>query len=233
MRYRELLKYALAVLCIFSLQSISAQTNQTADSRMAGMARRLKRYQDSLNVASGYPGLSQIAKDLVGHSLSEGVENPYRREDWRWHIEKGEISNLRIAKVHEKAPDRYLFTALMRLSSGYHAYDAKARIKYVRSDKKRWTLDYVVSEGMYIVETHEYDDFIKTEIVDDGWGGVNCLQFTNKSELALAVGGDILVSSGWLRFSVLVPPGETARRGGFLAGGSVEDYRINFIVRDH
>lgn len=206
-------------------QSLNPQLNR--------ITQQLQQYQATLNESAGYPGVKQIQKDLVGHSLAEGVTNGYRSADWRWTIKEKQISRLRIVQVLSKTPREYMAIVQMRLSNGYYAYNAKAKIKYIRTAQNRWKMDYVVSEGMYIVVTHEYDNFIRSEIVDDGWGGTYCLQFTNMSELSLAIGGDMLTYNGWQRFSVLLKPNKKASVGGVFNGGSVNDYRINFIVRDN
>lgn len=206
-------------------------SKQTANPQLNRITQQLQQYQVTLNESAGYPDISQIQKDLIGHSLAEGVENGYRQDDWRWKIEEGQISQFKIAQVVKKTKGQYVIVAKMRLSNGYYSYDANVKIKYVYTTKNRWKLDYVVSEGMYIVVTHEYDGFIRSEIVEDGWGGTYCLQCTNLSELSLGVGGEILTYDGWIKFSKLVPAGEKVTAGGLFAGGTVKDYRINFIIR--
>lgn len=205
--------------------------NNTYDQQVDRIVQQLQQHQAALNESEGYPGARQIQKDLAGHSLSEGVENGYREDDWRWKIEEGQISNFKIARVLQKTKTLYVVAAQMRLSNGYYAYDANVKIKYIYTNKNRWKLDYVISEGMYIVVTHEYDNFIRTEIIDDGWGGTNCLQLMNMSELPLGVGGSILTYDGWRKFSTLLPAGNKMTVGGLFGGGSVKDYRIDFVVR--
>lgn len=57
------------------------------------------------------PSPLQIPKDLVGHSLSEGIENGYQPSTWRWNIEDGEISNFNIESVLTDSPDEYILVA--------------------------------------------------------------------------------------------------------------------------
>lgn len=222
----------MAVLLGLPVQDGFAQSHRdSSNSAMGRIVRQLKAYQDSVNRNNGYPGVKRIQRDLVGHSLAEGVDNGYRPTEWRWKIEEGQISDFKILKVLEKTKEQYLFEAKMRLSNGYYAYDAKVKIKYVFTSEKQWKLDYVVSQGMHIVVTHEYDEYVRAEIVSDGWGGTKCVQFTNRSELSLIIGGDVFTSDGWVRFTVHVAPHESAMAGGLFRGGSVSDYRINFIAR--
>ena len=206
-------------------------SSQSSNQQLNRITRQLQQHQAALNESVGYPSVKQIQKDLVGHSLAEGVENGYRPADWRWKIEEGQISKFRITQVLKKSKSQYVLMAQMCLSNGHYAYDTKVKTKYVYTTKDRWRMDYVISEGMNIVVTHEYDKFIRSEIVDDGWGGTYCVLFTNISELSLCVGGDILTNNDWQRFSKVVPAGENATVGGVFGGGSVEDYRINFVVR--
>ena len=193
---------------------------------------RLRQQQAAANGTTGYPDAKQIQHDLVGHSLAEGVDNGYRPDDWCWTIEEGQISRLRVVRILEKTDKQYLAEVQMRLSNGYYAYDAKVKIKYILAAQNRWKMDYAVSQGMYIVVTHEYDACVRSSIADDGWGGgTNCALFTNRSEMSLVVGGDYLTDAGWQRFTVRLSPHSSAAAGGVLNGGHVYDYRINFVVR--
>lgn len=176
------------------------------------------------------PSIERIKRDLVGHSLAEGLSNGYHTDDWVWKIEYGQIDDLEIIDVVEKNDKNYVFVAKMILSATYYSYNVKTKIKYIATPDS-WNIDYVLSLGMHIIVTHEYDTCIKSSIVDDGWGGVNCVQFKNISEMTLVVGGDFLSYNGWKRFSRVVTPHSSAKVGGTFNGGSVEDYRINFIVR--
>lgn len=197
----------------------------------ASVHQKLEQHLNTLNASSKYPTARQIQMDLIGHSLSEAVENGYRPEDWKWTIAEGEISDFRIIEVITKTKSQYVLTAQMKLSNGYYAYNAKVKIKYINTAKNQWKMDYAVSQGMYIIVTHEYDEFIKAQIVEDGWGGTYCVRFTNTSEVTLCIGGDVLTYNGWQRFTVVTPPHKNATAGGLFSGGSVLDYRINFIVR--
>ena len=71
----------------------------------------------------------------------------------------------------------------------------------------------------------------KSSFIDDEWGGVNCLQLKNISEITLAVGGDLLSHNGWQRFSTVITPFYSISVRETINGGSVKDYHINFIVR--
>lgn len=199
---------------------------QISNSQLHRIKQLLQQHQNA-----GYPDTKRIQQDLVGHSLAEGVTNGYRPDNWSWTIEEGQISRFYIVQTLEKTKNEYLIIAQMRLSNGYYAYDAKVKIKYVHTTKNSWEMDYAVSQGMYIVVTHEYDGYVRSAIVDDGWGGTYCVQFKNQSEMSLVAGGDYLTYSGWKRFTVVLPPHGSATVGGTFYGGSVSDYRVNFIVR--
>lgn len=206
-------------------------TNITDTTGRKDIIRLLQQGQATTNNFSGYPEEKQIQRDLVGHSLAEGVTNGYYSEDWYWEIEDGQISQLRITEIIQKTQTQYLLIAQMRLSKDYYSYNAKVKIKYILTSQNHWVMDYVVSLGMHIVNTHEYDDYIRSSIVEDGWGGTFCVKITNQSELSLAVGGDFLTNNGWRRYLVRVPPHGIITTGGLFNGGSVSDYRINFVMR--
>ena len=177
--------------------------------------------------------VERVKNDLVGHRLSEGVANGYHEEGWTFTIRKGCISNFKVTKVLEKTANRYTFVAQMHLSERHYGYNAKCKISYRRQSGQTWKLDYVRSMGMHIVATHDYDDCIRASVVDDGWGGTYCLKLTNTSEMTLVVGGDILTMDGWRRYSCAVEPHKSATVGGVMNGGSVQRYRIAFVVRKY
>lgn len=182
-------------------------------------------------IDTALPTIARIKQDLVGHFLAEGLPNGYHSDDWVWLIEDGQIEVLEIIEILEETDENYIFVANMILSATYYSYNVKAKIKYTKTSINSWGIDYVLSLGMNIKVTHEYDECVKTSIVDDGWGGVNCVQFNNISEMTLAVGGDYLTYNGWRRFSTVITPHSSSSIGGTFSGGSVKDYRINFVVR--
>jgi len=177
------------------------------------------------------PTIRQIRQDLTGHALAEGLDNGYHSADWKWVIEEGDIGDFRITEVEEHSDTACTFIAVMTLSEKHYSYRARVRIRYVSTPELRWRFDYVVSLGMEVIVTHEYDTCIRSSIAPDGWGGTYQIEFRNLSEMTLAVGGDFLSENGWTRFSTTVAPHGTNHTGGLFGGGSVSSYRINFIVR--
>lgn len=85
---------------------------------------------------------------------------------------------------------------------------------------------------MSVVSDGQYDDCIICEIADDGWGGVNCLSIRNVSECTLVVGGQIRLYNGWQKFSRPVSPHDSGSVGGTFGGGNVQDYTIEFVIRE-
>lgn len=178
------------------------------------------------------PSIAFMTNDLVGHKLSEGIENGYHKEDWTYLIENGSISNFRIEQTLVDDARDYVVTASFHLKGGNNFYyDAKAKISYM-NDGNGWALNYVQSLGLYVISDGQYNDFIRCDIVDDGWGGVNCLKIRNLSECTLVVGGHIRNYDGWMKFSRPVGPHEASSIGGTFAGGSVTDYVVDFVVRE-
>ncbi len=74
---------------------------------------------------------------------------------------------------------------LMDLQKDCLYFNARVRICYVLPDGEDWEMDFVKSLGVRLVQTHKYDDCIRCEINDDGWGGINALFITNTSEVRL------------------------------------------------
>lgn len=110
------------------------------------------------------PNIEQIKHDLVGHSLSEGVNEGYYPSFWKWTIREGEISNFCIERVVEDSFAEYEFVSSMRLTSrAGKSFDAKVRLCYVFSETQGWNLQFVQSQGMHVVKTGKYNDCIKIE----------------------------------------------------------------------
>ena len=177
------------------------------------------------------PSAKKIQYDLVGHKLSEGLSEGYRRSDWAWEINDGEISDFAISEVLSDNESEYEIVATMILSSTNHKYDAKVQLCYVQQGGQ-WQLIKVKSLGLKAISDKRFEDCLSYKIGDDGWGGVTCLQVTNESETPLVVGGRILTEyNGWKNFSIKVDAFKTENVGGTLYGGSVSDYDIHFVIR--
>ena len=149
------------------------------------------------------PGPDQIQSDLVGHSLEEGVVDGYHDSHWRWKILEGEISNFSIDQVISDSAQEYMVIASLRLTSEVgKAYDAKVKIRYTLPKDDDWTIEYALSQGMYIVKSNKYTENIK--ITTDNLFHVPILN--NQSDIALEVGGRKLSASQWSKFSVVIKP---------------------------
>lgn len=177
------------------------------------------------------PNINQIKKDLVGFELTEGFEDGWYSKDWRWTIEEGEIQALKIKEVVANTNTDYCIVVLMRLQSKVNSYNTKAKVNYHLDKTNKWKIEFVVSQGMQIIQTHKYDDCLSFAIVDDGWGGVNALQIKNKSGIELGCAGFIKASGKWRKFAVILDPYQSGTVGGTFGGGSVTNYKIEFIER--
>lgn len=179
------------------------------------------------------PDAVQIQKDLVGHQLSEGLEKEkcWFHEDYRWKIGDYEIHDFKIEEVLRDDAKNYIFIATMRLENELNAFNARAKVSYVLPDAEDWTLEFVNSLGVTIVKTHKYDDLISCTIEDDGWGGVDALFITNKAEIELGVGVEIVANGTRKRYAVRVSPDKKSQVGGLFGGGNVTSYEIEFIER--
>lgn len=146
------------------------------------------------------PDINQIQKDLCGHSLSEGVDNGYYPSTWQWIISEGEISDFVIDKVLSDTPKEYLIITKMRLTSEVgKAFDATVKIRYILPDDDDWSIDFIQSQGMYIVKTLMYNDCVKLE-KGDYW-----YYLVNQCDIALEIGGKELQYHGWEKYVHVVP----------------------------
>lgn len=178
------------------------------------------------------PSINSIPYDLIGHKLSEGVSEGYHKKDWTYSIENNSITNFSVDEVLTNDNSNYLIVSSFHLKGGNNFYyDTHAKISYINNGDG-WELNYVNSLGMFVVSDGQYDDCIICEIADDGWGGVNCLSIRNISECTLVVGGQIRTYNGWLKFSKPVSPHDSGSVGGTFGGGNVQDYIIEFVVRE-
>lgn len=179
------------------------------------------------------PDEVQIQKDLVGHQLYEGFEKErcWFREDYCWKIGEYEIRNFQIDEVLRDDAKEYVIIASMRLENEINAFDARAKISYVLPEVEDWKIEFVKSMGVTIVKTHKYDDLVSYEIKDDGWGGIDALFITNKSEIELGVGVEVVADGTRKRFAVRVSPNKKSQVGGLFGGGNVTSYRVEFVER--
>lgn len=177
------------------------------------------------------PSESVIATDLIGRSITEGVDNGYFGSKWKWTFESGEIQQLII--LSKNVYDDYCsFVVAMTLKSESSPtrYNATVQVDYSLV-KNRWKLTTVMSKGVRVVDSGRYRDCISTKIDSDGWGGVDCLKIKNNIDSALLVGGVIRTdeSDEWHKFSLVINGTTTMGVGGTFNYGSVVDYRIHFV----
>lgn len=166
------------------------------------------------------PNILQIQKDLVGHSLSEGVEDGYYSSGWRWVIKDGEISNFHIESVLSDTPKEYLFVANMRLTNEVgKSFDAKVKVRYVLPQNDDWAIEFVQSLGLSIVRTQVYLNCIRTNL-DSYW---SVLRIENNCDTALEVGLKILKYNEWKKTSTIINPHDSESLY------SVNDFRIDYV----
>lgn len=171
------------------------------------------------------PSIKQIQQDLIGHSLSEGVNNGYYPSSWRWVIAEKEISDFHIINTLSETQTEYLFIAKMRLTSEVgKAFDATVKIRYILPDDDDWTIDFIQSQGLYIIKTGYYGDCIKSHVYFGAFSWSFCLE--NNCERALEVGGKVLENGTWKKFSVVVGSHDTSS-----VGWVVEDGYIDYVER--
>lgn len=170
------------------------------------------------------PNEMQISKDLVGHTLSEGKENGYYPQSWKWKISEDGVSDLKILSTDEDSNSRYIVNVSMILSSDTRSYDANAKICYVLDDTSDWKIEYIQSKGMNIVKTHRYDDCVKCYIVRGLIGGG--LEADNNCEIALEVAGRELYYDEWIPFCCVIPP-----HGHMRISNHHTDFKVDYVER--
>lgn len=175
------------------------------------------------------PVEAKIAKDLVGHTLSEGKEEGYYPQSWTWKILEGGVSDLKIVSTQENTDSRYTVVISMKLSSETRAYNATATVSYVLDDIHDWQIEYVRSMGMDIVKTHKYDDCMKCYLEKMSFSDSKYLYGENNCDIALEVAGKALCEydNTWQKFYCVVSPHEKAQIYRYHA----KDFIIDYIER--
>ena len=167
------------------------------------------------------PNVEQIKRDLVGHSLSEGVKDGYYPSYWRWTISEGEISNFSINQVIIDSSTEYEILSSFRLTSrAGKSFDSKVRICYIFNNSEGWHIQFAQSQGMYIVKTGKYNSCINVD------KDSNYYYFINGCDISLEVGGIkyCWVTAGrqeWVKFSEVIAPHEKYTM--------MYDYRIDYV----
>lgn len=184
---------------------------------------------------SSKPDMTRMESDLVGRTITEGKAEGYHRADWTYTIEHGQISQFEITKTIVDDQDLYIVEATMNItpSDASYYYYTTLKLTYVDSSSNGWILDNVSSLGMDVVSNGAYDDCISSRIADDGWGGTYALYIRNNCDSNLIVGGRVLTSGGWKRFSSIVGAHEENSVGGVMSGGSVDNYVIDFVIKEY
>lgn len=179
------------------------------------------------------PDTKKIIEDLQFEKISEGFprERCWFSEEERWNLARFDIHDFKIEEVLKDNNKDYIFIATMRISNDHNAFDARVKISYQLPSDKDWEMEFVNSLGVSIVQTHKYDDLVSFEIADDGWGGIDALFISNKSNVDLLVGVDYVAGDKRRRVTVSVSPENKAQVGGFLCGGNVTSYEVGFIER--
>ena len=180
------------------------------------------------------PDAMKMQDDLVGRELAEGFdrEDCWFGENVKWKIKEGEIRDFQIKEVVKDNAQEYCVIATMLLQEEYAAYNATVKLFYRLPDDDDWRLEFVNSLGITIVKSGNYDDCLTYEIKDDGWGGLNALYIYNTCDIELAVAGYVYTKyDGKVKFAIRVSPKESGKAGGFMAGGSVTSFDIEFIER--
>lgn len=209
--YEAKAKYSDAYARTFD-PNLAAKVYQTSASEQLpdAVSRRISSF------VPARPDELQIQKDLVGHSISEGVVPGYYSSSWKWNIEQGEISNFAIKEVLADTRSEYEFIASMRLTSKVgKAFDAEVKVRYILPETDDWKIEFTHSQGMHIVKTGKYDDCIRVE--KKGWYYDLC----NSCDILLEVGG-VEYFGEWKKFSIRISPHE--RESLFCS-----DYRIDYV----
>lgn len=179
------------------------------------------------------PDENRIASDLVGRSISEGIDEGYFDADWTYKIKPGNISGLKISNVVVDQEDLYIVEVNTKIKpGGNYYYNAKLKVNYVNSPERGWIMDEIKSLGLKVVSNGAYDSSIKPRIKNG-----DDFYIKNDGENNLLVGGHISAryqhsmysdAVEWIKFSINVPPHSEKQVSNFTY-----DYRIDFVIRDY
>lgn len=178
------MNHVFPYLCLAVVMALTSCFSPNQGNNRNGNTGQINTPSATINTSK--PDANRMQADLVGRSLSEGIENGYYSSSWRWKIEPGEISNFRILSVEKDNTTDYEVTAAMRLTAmSGRAFDTKVKILYVSRSNRGWQLEYAQSLGMNIVKTGRYDSCITSEY--DDW--CECTFVYNNCDIPIEVGG--------------------------------------------
>lgn len=146
------------------------------------------------------PDAQRIQEDLIGQELEEGKEDGYF-DGKRWLVERGQIRDFTILE-EQKSSKRYEAKIKMKLyKTSSYGFDVILKVAYELRDKELdWNLDYVLSQGMDIIKTGNYDGMV---VVSS-----DCSYFLiNKCSSPLLVGYTLVESDGDTKKSFCVMKG--------------------------
>lgn len=181
-----------------------------------------------LSIIPPKPDQDKLKQDLVGRKINDAPDG-YRRSGWYWEIKSpGEVKNVEI-RNEVKSGDDYIYDVRILLQDEFNQYEADVKITYVLRQHDEWTIDFLGTEDLQIVRTHKYDSCITARRT--GWPGEYGVEFTNRCDVPLMIGGKALTefTNEWKTFSVLVDANGVKQMGGLFF--SVKDYNIHFIER--
>jgi len=176
-----------------------------------------------LTIIPQKPDLAKLKQDLVGRRITEQANGYYNR-GWFWQISsQDEIKNMQIEK-EEKVGDVYVLDVHLLLERGANQHEADLKVNCVLAQNDDWTIDFIETKDIHIVKTGRYDNCITTEVKKGYW---NSLQFTNKCDVSLIIGGEMLGNDGeWTKFSSYINANGTN-----TVSYSGKEYKIDFVER--
>lgn len=169
-----------------------------------------------------YPDADDIARDLVGKKLAEGYGDGYFKSSWRWEVDRGEVSDVKV-EVLEQSNSRYSIRASMVLTKGELSMRANVLMYYRLPEGEGWKLDNVVSEGLEFVLTDEYKQFIRRE---DSYN--DTLRLTNIADIPLLVGFVCYLSDGSSFKNYMIVSAQDTEE---CCYSGARGYKIDFVLR--
>jgi hypothetical protein len=203
------------------------EANPPTDNNVASLVSQMNKL--ILSIIPPKPDVEKLKQDMIGRKISEQAGG-YHRAGWYWEIKSpDELKEVKIVNATKKGDD-YVFDVHLLLQGETNRYEADVIITYVMHRNDDWTIDFLETKDIHIVQTHKYDNCVTVEIT--GWSGEYALELTNRCDVSLVVAGVVLSEFGgeWEKFSCIVEANATASVGG-LFFVSVKDYKIHFIER--
>ncbi|MDR2913222.1 MAG: hypothetical protein LBV74_00040 [Tannerella sp.] len=168
--------------------------------------------------------MEKIKNDLIGRTITEPTRMLYRSK-----FEVKSIENVQDVAIQEskKTGDEIRYVIHAELNGEVNKYVADLNITYKLGNYDDWTIQYIENKMLDIVPTGKYNNCIKANLTESGWGIIQTVHFTNNCDVALLVEGVAFYNNDWHPFHALIKANDS--RDASTGFADIKDFQIKRI----